>query len=348
MNIQSASSSATLIEDVPVISATPTLATTSTAIIYRENISNANEEAIIESAILSRQHTLEIKRILVERNAYPTAAVLNTIRTAKLIEQEAMLITDPTVKQSILHYQGRIRRLCYLLLPSNIKEDILHAIFIILERTTTQVARPPSPHLLDEYIRIPSTPPSETPKPVLPPMTQRTTVENQATISPHDLELGTQASPIVVPDSDSTPSSPNARVTCREQKQRLRISSKSVSPTKPPVKVSPTTSLPTRLPINDNNNFVCCNCKKFRHRHKNCPKYWDLPVKRRENKIPEPPSSDHKQPDFYQKLTIWEAHIDEEESLTWQKEHAEELAEFEEHYAQDYSDDPIHYANQDD
>ncbi|KAG1738807.1 hypothetical protein EDD22DRAFT_959442 [Suillus occidentalis] len=210
MNIQSASSSAIHVEDTPVISATPTLAATPSAIIYRENISNAIEEAIIESAILSCQHALEIERILVERSAYPTAAVLNTIRTAQLIEQEAMLITNPAVKQSILHYQGRIHHLCYLLLPSNIKEDILHAIFIILERTTTQVARPPSPHLLDEYVRIPSTPPPETPKLVLPPTTQCTAIENQATISPCDLELGTQASPIVVPDSDSTPPSPNA------------------------------------------------------------------------------------------------------------------------------------------
>ncbi|KAG1760458.1 hypothetical protein EDD22DRAFT_954921 [Suillus occidentalis] len=209
MNIQSASSSATHVEDIPVISATPTLATTPSAIIYRENISNANEEAIIESAILSHQHALEIERILVERNAYPTAAVLNTIRTTQLIEQAAMLIIDPAIKQSILHYQGCICRLCYLLLPSNIKEDILHAIFIILERMTTQVARPPSPHRLDEYVRIPSMPPPETPKPVLPPTTLRTTIENQATISPRDLELGTQASPIIVSDSDSMPPSPN-------------------------------------------------------------------------------------------------------------------------------------------
>jgi hypothetical protein len=149
----------------------------------------------------------------------------------------------------------------------------------------------------------------------------------------------------------------------REQKRQLHISSKSVSPTKPPVKISPTNSLPAKLPIAE--NFICCNCKMFGHRHKHCSKYWcrvcyrnapghlsiycrDLPVRRKENKIPEPPSSDHKQPDFYQKLAIWEAHVDEEESLTWQKEHAEELAEFEELHSHDFSDDPIYYAKQDD
>jgi len=202
MNIQSASSSATLVEDIQATHSVSTQigvqADIPSTIIYQENISTADEEATIESAILSCQYTLEIECILVERNAYPTAAVLNVIRTAQLIEQEVMLITDPTIKQSILHYQGRIRHLCYLLLPTNIREDILWAIFIVLERTTTQVARPPSPHHLDEYVRIPSTPPPETPKPVLPPATPRTTTEDQATISLRDLELGTQASPIVL------------------------------------------------------------------------------------------------------------------------------------------------------
>jgi hypothetical protein len=365
MNIQSASSFATLVEDIQVTHSVSTQTTAHTgvspAIIYRENISNADEEATIESAILSRQHALEIERILVERNAYPTAAVVNVIRTAQLIEQEAMLITDPAVKQSILHYQGRIRRLCYLLLPTNIREDILWAIFIVLERTTTQVARPPSPHHLDENIRIPSTPPPETPKPVLPPATPSVTIENQATVSLRNLELGTQASPIMV--SDSPPPSPNARVARREQKRRLRISSKSVSPDKPPVKRSPTTSLPGKLLPSD--NFICRHCKVFGHRHKHCPKYWcrvcyknapghlsiycrDLPARRKENAICEPPSNDHKQPDFYQKLAIWEAHVDKEESRAWQQEHAEEIAEFEEHYGADFSDDPIYYANQDD
>jgi hypothetical protein len=249
MNIQSASSSATLVEDIQVTHSVSTQISVQAdippAIIYRENISNADEEATIESAILSRQHALEIECILVERNAYPTAAVVNVIRTAQLIEQEVMLITDPTIKQSILHYQGHIRRLCYLLLPTNIREDILQAIFIVLERTTTQVARPPSPHHLDKYLRIPSMPPPETPKPVLPPTTPRVTTENQATVSPRDLELGTQASPIMV--SDSPPPSPNARVTRREQKRRLRISSKSVSPDKPPITRSPTTSLPVKV-----------------------------------------------------------------------------------------------------
>lgn len=122
------------------------------ATIYKENISNADEEAIIELAILSTQHALEIKRILVERNAFPTAAILNLIRTAQLLEQEAMLITEPAVKQSIFHYQRRMHNLCYLLLPSNIKEDILRAVFIVMERTATQIARPPSPHRLDEYV----------------------------------------------------------------------------------------------------------------------------------------------------------------------------------------------------
>jgi hypothetical protein len=217
MNIHSVSSSATLVEDVQVTHSVQTQTNAPFAAIYRENVATANEEAIIESAVLSLSHALEIERILVERNAFPTAAVLNTIRTAQLIEQEAMLITDPAIKQSILHYQGCICRLCYLLLPNNIKEDILRAILIVHERTTTQVARPPSPHLLDEYVRIPSTPSSETPKRVLPPTTPCVTTKDQATVSPSDLESGTQTSPIVVSD-DSTPPSPNARVARREQK----------------------------------------------------------------------------------------------------------------------------------
>ncbi|KIK39215.1 hypothetical protein CY34DRAFT_14536 [Suillus luteus UH-Slu-Lm8-n1] len=277
MNIQSASSSATVVEDIQVTHSVSTSTQTSTplAAIYKENISNADKEAIIESAILSRQHTLEIECILVERNAFPTAAVLNTIRTAQLIE--------------------RICGLCYLLLPSNIKEDILQAIFIILERTATQIARPPSPHCLNEYVRIPSTPSSETPKPILPPVTPCVAVKNQTTISLSDLELGTQAASIIV--SDSSPPPPNARVARREQKRRLCISSKSVSPDKLPVKISPTSSLLLKSPA-DYNNFI--------------------------------------------------SHIDEDETREWEKEHTDKLAEFEERYAHNFSDDPINYANQDD
>jgi hypothetical protein len=218
MNIHSvASSSAAAVVDVQETHSASTQTNPPFAAIYKENVATANEEALIESTILSLQHALEIERVLVERNAYPTAAVCNLIRTAQLIEQEASLITQPDVKQSILNYQGRIRRLCYLLLPSNIKGDILQAIHVVHERTTTQVARPPSPHFLDEYVRIPSTPPSETPKPVLPPTTPRIATADQATVSPSDLESGTKTSPIVVSDS-STPPSPNARVARREQK----------------------------------------------------------------------------------------------------------------------------------
>ncbi|KIK31573.1 hypothetical protein CY34DRAFT_19785, partial [Suillus luteus UH-Slu-Lm8-n1] len=335
------------------------------AAIYKQNIDTADEEAVIESAILSRQHALEIERILIERGAYPTAAVVNVIRTAQLIEQEAMLIMDPNVKQSILHYQARIRRLSYLLLPSNIKQDILKAIFVILDRTTTQVARPPSPHRLDEYVRIPSTASPEVPKPVLPPPTSHTTIENQATASPSDMEPGTQALPIVI--NDSPPPSPNARVARREQKRRLRINSKSASPEKKSIKISPTTSLPTKfLTRQDSANFICRHCKVLGHRHKNCPKYWcrvcyrnapghlsiyckELPARRESDDMCNPPSDDdHKRPDFYKDLTDWEARVDKAEMKAWEKEHADEIAEFEDHHGQDFSDDPIYYANQDD
>ncbi|KIK32109.1 hypothetical protein CY34DRAFT_19283 [Suillus luteus UH-Slu-Lm8-n1] len=366
MNIVSASSSATDIHNVKIahLVSTSTQTNVPLAAIYKENISNANEEAIIESAILSPQHALEIEHILVERNAFPTATVVNVIRTAQLIEQESMLITNPSTKQSILHYQACICRLCYLLLPSNIKEDILKATFVILERMTTQVARPPSPHHLDEYVRIPSTPPSEAPKPILPSSAPHMAIKSQATVSPPDLEPGTKTVPIVI---DDTPlSSPNTHVTRREQKRRLHISSKSISPDKPPVKVSPTTSLPTKfLTKADSTNFVCRNCKVLGHHHKHCPKYWccicyrnapghlsiyckELKTKREENKIREPPSDDHKRPDFYTDLTVWEAHVDEDETQAWEKEHVDKLAEFEKCYAHDFSDDPINYTNQDD
>ncbi|KAG2738669.1 hypothetical protein P692DRAFT_20757908 [Suillus brevipes Sb2] len=356
MNIHSASSSSAsssiIVEDVQVTHSTSTQTNPPFAAIYKENVATANEEALIESAILSLQHALEIERVLVERNAYPTAAVCNVIRTAQLIEQEATLITQPDVKQSILHYQGRIRRLCYLLLPSNIKGDILQAIQVVHERTTTEVARPPSPHCLDEYIRIPSTSPSETPKPILPPATPRITIEDQATVSPSDLESGTKTSPIVVSD-DSTPPSPNARVARREQKRRLRISAKSTSPIKTTVKVSPTTSLPARTPVNPDYNFICRHCKVISHRHRNCAKYWcrvcyknapghlstfckKLPVREKQDA-----------PLSTTRLAIWEANVDEEEVVAWEKEHEEDQAEFEERFPSDFSDDPIYYYNQD-
>ncbi|KIK32617.1 hypothetical protein CY34DRAFT_18916 [Suillus luteus UH-Slu-Lm8-n1] len=363
-----ASSSATIIDNVE-IAHTISIATQTNAplaAIYKENISNTDEEAVIESAILSRQHALEIERILVERNAVPTATVVNVIRTAQLIEQEIMLCAEPAIKQSVLHYQARIRRLCYLLLPSNIKEDILRAIFVILDRTTTQVARPPSPHHLDEYVRIPSTPPSEAPKPILPPATPCFATKSQTTVNPADLELGTQALPIIIDDTPS-PSPPNPRVARREQKRRLRINSKSVSPDKPPVKISPTGSLPIKFPTKaDPTNFVCRNCKVLGHRHKYCPKYWcricyrnapghlsiyckELKAKVDAKEICDPPSDDdHKRPDFYPDLANWEARVDEDETKKWEEEHADELAEFEERYAHDFSDNPINYANQDD
>ncbi|KIK31595.1 hypothetical protein CY34DRAFT_19766, partial [Suillus luteus UH-Slu-Lm8-n1] len=354
MNIVSASpsaaSSATIVGDiVDNIQVTHSVSTSTQtnvplAAIYRQNIETADEEAIIESAILSRQHTLEIERILIERGAFPTAAVVNVIRTAQLIEQEAMLITDPVVKQSIFHYQARLRRLSYLLLPSNIKQDILKAVFIVLDRMTTQVARPPSPHHLDENVRIPSTPPSEAPKPILPPANSHIATENQATISPPDLEPGTQALPIVI--NDSPPPSPNARVARREQKRRLRISSKSASPEKKSIKVSPTASLPSPkfLTRTDSINFICRHCKVLGHRHKNCPKYWcrvcyhnapghlsiyckELKAKREANEICEPPSDDdHRRPDFYKDLTAWEARVDEDEMNSWENQHADEIA----------------------
>ncbi|KAG1761070.1 hypothetical protein EDD22DRAFT_954401 [Suillus occidentalis] len=228
LSISSTSSLSTHVEDTPavLIPATACIVDTPRTFvpatysfdIYKESISSANEEAIIESAVLSAQHALEIERILCERNAYSTAAVLNTIRTAQLIEQEAMLIPEPAIKQSILHYQGRIHRLCYLLLPSNIKEDILKAVFTILKQTRNEIARPPSPHHLDEYVRIPSTPPPEDAKPVPPP---RTATKDQTTISPRSLESGTKDSPIIISDSDATPPPHNMRIARHEQKRRL-------------------------------------------------------------------------------------------------------------------------------
>jgi hypothetical protein len=366
--MNSASTSATVVEDTLVnhyvsTSAQTTRTPVQLAAIYKENIEAADEAALIESAILSHQHALEIERILVERNAYPTAAVLNTIRTAQLIEQEAQLISDPAVKQSILHYQKRIRGLCYLLLPSDIKKDIREAVFIILDRTTTEVARPPSPHRLDKYIRIPSSPLSEVPKPVLPPTTPRIAADNPPTVSMPDLELGTQAAPIVVEDF-SPPPSPNTRIARREQKRRLCISSKSASPVKRSLKTSPTTSLPDKYSTHtEYDNFICRHCKEFGHRHKNCPMYWcrvchkqqpgHLSVyckKLRDQKVREkiraPPTTAFEDPNFYTHMKDWEAHIDEDVARAYELERDEALNEFEEHYQVD--DDPIYYANQDD
>jgi hypothetical protein len=68
----------------------------------------------------------------------------------------------------------------------------------------------------------------------------------------------------------------------------------------------------------------------------------------KKNAVREPPSDDHKHPDFYTRLAIWEAHIDKDEIVAWEEEHNEEQAEFKEHHGQDFSDDPIYYANQDD
>ncbi|KAG1767646.1 hypothetical protein EDD22DRAFT_949918 [Suillus occidentalis] len=364
----SASSSAIVVEDTLVnhyvsTSTQTTRTPTQLAAIYKENIEAADEAALIESAILSRQHALEIECILVERNAYPTAAVLNTIRTAQLIEQEAQLVSDPAVKHSILHYQKRIRGLCYLLLPSDIKRDIREAISIILDRTTTTVARPPSPHCLDEYIRIPSLPLSEVPKPVLPPATPRVAANDPLTNSMPDLELGTQAAPIVVEDF-SPPPSPNTRIARREQKRRLRISSKSASPVKQSTRISPTASLPDKpFTLTDYNNFICRNCKALGHRHKNCPDYWcrvchkqqpghlsiyckKLKEKQVREKIREPPTTAFENPDFYTHMKIWEAHVNEDVARAYEKERDEALNEFEEHYL--FDDDPINYANQDD
>ncbi|KAG1725591.1 hypothetical protein EDD22DRAFT_961597 [Suillus occidentalis] len=345
MNMNSASSSATVVEESLVnhyvsTSAQTTRTPVQLAAIYKENIEAADEAALIESAILSRQHALEIERILVARNAYPTAAVLNTIRTAQLIEQEAQLIVDPAVKQSILHYQKRIRGLCYLLLPSDIKKDIREAILVILERTTTEVARPPSPHCLDEYIRIPSSPLSEVPKPVPPPATPRIAANDPATISMPNLELGTQAAPISVEDF-SPPPSPNTRVARREQKRRLRISSKSASPVKRSTKASPThryLTNPSPLPTTTTSSVqqpghLSIYCKKLKE-------------KQTREKIREPPTTAFENPDFYTHMKIWEAHVDEDVARAYEKERDEALNEFEEHYQ--FDDDPINYANQDD
>jgi hypothetical protein len=60
MNIHSASSSsATVVEDVQVTHSISTQTNAPFAAIYRENITTANEEAIIESAVLSLSHALE-------------------------------------------------------------------------------------------------------------------------------------------------------------------------------------------------------------------------------------------------------------------------------------------------
>ncbi|KAG1732093.1 hypothetical protein EDD22DRAFT_960424 [Suillus occidentalis] len=322
----SASSSATIVEESLVnhyvsTSAQTTRTPVQLAAIYKENIEAADEAALIESAILSRQHALEIERIL-------------------LIEQEAQLIVDPAVKQSILHYQKRIRGLCYLLLPSDIKKDIREAILVILERTTTEVARPPSPHCLDEYIRIPSSPLSEVPKPVLPPTTPRIAANDPATVSLPDLELGTQAAPIVVEDF-SPPPSPNTRVARREQKRRLRISSKSASPVKAIHESIPNgiryLTNPSPLPTTTTSSVVTAKHSDIVTRIV-LTTGAKLKEKQTREKIREPPTTAFENPDFYTHMKIWEAHVDEDVARAYEKERDEALNEFEEHYQ--FDDDP--------
>ncbi|KAG1730038.1 hypothetical protein EDD22DRAFT_960783 [Suillus occidentalis] len=345
--MNSASTSATTVEDIQVTHSISTQTNTPLAAIYKENIKSANKAALIESAILSRQHALEIECILVERNAYPTTTVLNTIRTTQLI-------TDPAIKQSILHYQKRIRGLCYLLLPSDIKKDICEAIFIILE--------PPSPHCLDEYIRITTSPLSEVPKPIPPPAASRIAPNDPATISLPDLELGTQAAPIII--SDSMPPSPNARVTRREQKRWLHINSKSIYSTKTSMKALLTFSLPDKYSTyTEFNNFICRNCKEQEHCHKNCPLYWCCVCHEQQpghlsvyckklkgkdvcKKIHAPPTTAFESPDFYTHMKIWEAHINEDIAQAYEQERDNVLNEFEWNY--DFNDDLVYYANQDD
>ncbi|KAG1849283.1 hypothetical protein DFJ58DRAFT_729571 [Suillus subalutaceus] len=72
---------------------------------------------------------------------------------------------NPVHKQLVLHLQGHIcGPAIHLLIPDNIEQDILRAIHIVAERTATQVARPPSPHI-DHHIHVAPLPPYPVPAP---------------------------------------------------------------------------------------------------------------------------------------------------------------------------------------
>jgi hypothetical protein len=274
---------------------------------YYAVLDDVDGKSLIESAILCPQHALEIERVLLERDAVSSTLLINIIRAASLIKRTTHQIDDNAPHLRTIGYlQRRIRNFAMHLLPEGVRESIQEVIHIVAERTATEVAKPPIPHLnhhirlLDGIIAGPVKPPviyqsDDEPIPIPSQTISVSTIERSPTPFIPTMEPGTEDAPIVIQSDGETPHPPMIRTLRRKEKRKSKDRAKSPSPESPSKRcaTTPPASPPPSPPVHSPDytkvdqfpsavvsktksydNFVCCNCKETGHCHKNCPTYW--------------------------------------------------------------------------
>jgi hypothetical protein len=273
---------------------------------YYAVLDDVNGKSLIESAILCPQHALEIECVLLEQDAVSSALLINIIRAASLIERMTHQIDDNVPHLRTIGYlQRHIRNFAMHLLPEGVRESIQEVIHIVAERTATEVAKPPIPHLnhhiqlLDGIvaglIRPPVIYPSDDkPIPVPSQTISVSTIECPPTPFIPTMEPGTEDAPIVIQSDREMPHPPMTWTLRRREKRKSKDRARSPSPespskrcaTTPPLSPPPTSppshsldytkvdQAPSTSVPKSHDNYVCRNCKETGHRHKNCPTYW--------------------------------------------------------------------------
>ncbi|KAG1796145.1 hypothetical protein EV424DRAFT_1547226 [Suillus variegatus] len=302
---------------------------------YKTNILNLDDDAIVETTLLSLPHAIELEKQLAKAPvsaAAPVISQIHIIRATAALELRLKEIEDDALRLACQHLQRQIRSLEIQLLPSAFSTICKSVIRTIEERNKTEVGRPPSPST--------SAPPSN----VLAADTAGEETQPAAQPTPVEEPLPIPEPTVVFKRKTRRGATVHGVSKTRASKGKKR---EVIDLTEAPDVIT------VKQPQFSTDNFVCRVCKKLGHRHKNCPEYFCricqaqkpghlsiyCPYAAKKELFPLVYTDEG----FYEALAAWEARKDEEL--------LEEIERANRDYATRYNEpefcnadaDPIHY-----
>ncbi|KAG1829941.1 hypothetical protein EV424DRAFT_1535331 [Suillus variegatus] len=308
---------------------------------YKQNIININDDAIVETTLLSLAHAEELERQLAKEPAFVAAPILSqihVIRATTTLELRLKEVENDALRLACQHIQRRIRSLEIQLLPAAFSTVCKTVIRTVTKRNATEVGHPPSASASAPSSSVPATDiPREEPQSAAQPaqVEEVLPIPEPATIYKRKTRKGT-----VVHGVMKTRASKGKKcevIDLTESPDVITVKQPQFSP----------------------DNFVCRVCKKLGHRHKNCPEYYCricqahapghfsiyCPYAPKKEQFPLVYTDEG----FYKALATWEAGKDEEllaeldrANAAYNAAHQEEELEF-----QNADADVIYYAHMD-